>query len=185
VAITLSVLALGLSGLGVWYTHRSVSVAEGSLEVASKALEMQRLSLRPTLELGREVSAPFTLKITNKGLGPARVRWSALFIDDVRQTGWIDSMKFLGLEEGRIGGLTQLGQTHVLQPGEEQVILRIEDKPGHIAFNSAYNQSRVVLKYCYCSLYGDCWMTIWHYQNKDEEELVDECPRDNFVFKTP
>lgn len=195
VAILISATALLVSGYMAWNARSSLGVASSALDVSRDALDLQkehnRVSVRPALNLSRQISfeggdegSLFRLKVENRGLGPANIRWSALFLNDERQSGWLRMLGNLGLEKAKHGNFYQLGRRHTLLPNDEIVLVELLDEASAHAANGNWNMGRLEIHFCYCSFYDDCWMAEWSGPTSPGYS-TESCPRDRFRFDTP
>lgn len=108
------------------------------------------------------------VSISNKGIGPARVKTIGVLLDDEPTASWWDL----------IGKSTELGERdlllsnadasgRVMTAGESLMLVRIDktaladDEAGALEvldqFRSVLTQGRVRMNICYCSVFDDCW----------------------------
>jgi hypothetical protein len=156
------------------------------------ALQHNRLSVRPKLEVSRVPGELFSstgeegisVTLSNRGLGPADVRWSAVSLDGVQQHSWHELFVALG-GRAHSGTLYQLGRSFWLRPDAQQVLIREEKTDSARPFNNAINQGRITFNFCFCSIYDECWMTTARNAVHAGDILTKQCPAEDLQFTAP
>lgn len=98
--------------------------------------------------------------IGNQGIGPADIRWFSVLVDGRPQRNWIEVVAAIGVPPGYI-----ITNQLILAPGQ---LLPAHPEAGTLfwitgaAAKQVFQRQshRVVVKACYCSLYGECWETL-------------------------
>ena len=114
-----------------------------------------RLSVRPELRISTfDTAKGAGWRMTNVGLGPARVRWFQVYVDDKAVPNWAAMAEELSAQ----------GYT----------VVYAADKSGwlfHVTAPSAdrlvEQSTRVRMEICYCSIYNECWLNANHYSATD------------------
>ena len=137
IAALVGLLALGVSGYTAYIQRQQV-----------------RAQVWPYLEPGMSGSRR-QITLYNKGVGPAIIRSVQVLVDGKPQRNWPAVFGALGIDFGHhipystINGVVVPANDHV-----DQLLFPTRDE-----FNLfAHQVNRVVLKVCYCSSLGDCWM---------------------------
>lgn len=123
-------------------------------------------------------SADFLLEVANAGVGPAKMRDMQLRIDGEVYRDWRAVLtSFLDAQTAqsvRYGRSDVTGR--VLAPGDALVSFRTSDRLTVEAMQSAVYGGRVSLRYCYCSIFDDCWSAEISAMGGPDPAPVDECP---------
>lgn len=89
----------------------------------------------------------------NIGLGPARIEWFQILVDDQPHKNWSEKLVRLGLR----------GETYsffvpasVSTPGSMTQIFWLQ--PGTADEKLRAQYTRIALKTCYCSIFDECWI---------------------------
>ena len=143
---------------------------------------MLAASVWPTLQFGTSNVAPdgtpqITFDLLNRGVGPARLRWSELTYDGTPQRtlgGFLAQCCAVADAEGRVGYSSGL-RRRVLGAGEWIQVVRIPREGVPEALWQALDAARhaVRLRACYCSVLDDCWILD---SRADEPTPVEHCP---------
>ncbi|WP_257385616.1 hypothetical protein [Tahibacter caeni] len=104
----------------------------------------------------------FVWLVENNGVGPARIKSVALTLDGKPMRNWNEALAALG-----VSGKTQLSLTRlsgeVIPPSLNREtgipLIRVDGRDIARLLQGA--QSRFRLDVCYCSVYGDCWLSRW------------------------
>lgn len=113
-----------------------------------------RLSVRPDLYVNfhsNNESAAFS--VGNTGLGPARIRWFKVLIDQAPVTEWDEVMRRLQLD-GKYS-FSVLYPGTVVSPGYRNEIFLVKDAMSGSKLIKA--RDRIAVEICYCSFYDECW----------------------------
>lgn len=108
------------------------------------------------------------VSISNKGIGPARVKAIDVLLDNEPTASWWDLIgksTELGEEDLLLSNTDASGR--VMAAGESLMLVRIDktaladDEAGALEvldqFRSVLTQGRVRMSICYCSVFDDCW----------------------------
>jgi hypothetical protein len=152
--IGLSAALLSLCGL-------FISIYETSLiRQEQRASVWPRISVAPSVSTGSDTAE---IVVQNSGVGPARIRAARIEHEGERKAGWQDLLESVGQ-----GGATRnfgLLNNKVLSPGDEEIIFTaVSDSskrnPGALPpLAQEMLAGDVDLVLCYCSVYGECWIT--------------------------
>lgn len=127
--------------------------------------EQQHTSVWPHVEWATtyysEVSQEFYISVVNKGVGPALVNDTKLYLDDKAYSynEYSEFMKDL-LGQGKRDSLWivySVADNRVLAPGDEVKIFHVKNWREARIPKVDFNRIRYTL--CYCSIYNDCWTT--------------------------
>ena len=125
---------------------------------AALAREQQRASAWPYLSQSNSylTGQPYSRKIENQGVGPARVRNFRVIVDDKPAHDWGNVVRSLTNQPDSGLVYSSFGSGSVIPAGTTRVLLSIP--PGNQAtlFWQAA-QTRLHTVVCYCSVYDECW----------------------------
>lgn len=126
----------------------------------------------------RDEQAEFLLEVANAGVGPAKMRDMQLLIDGVVYRNWRAVLASFHdadtVQSVRYGRSDVTGR--VLAPGDALVSFRTNDRLTVEAMQSAVYGGRVSLRYCYCSIFDDCWAAEISALGGPDPAPVDQCP---------
>ena len=108
------------------------------------------------------------VSISNKGIGPARIKTVSVMLDDEPASNWWDVVgKTAGLGEEGIALSNTDAAGRVMASGESLMLVRVDrnaipgDEAGALEvrdrFRQALGQDRIRMTVCYCSVFDDCW----------------------------
>ena len=133
---------------------------------ANIMMDQQHTAVWPHVEwsttyVSDDQNQEFYISVVNKGVGPALVKDTKLYLDGkVYKNGdYDDFMKDL-MGEGRRDSLWILYSVvdnRVMAPGDEVRIFHVKNWQG--ARIPVVDYSRYKYELCYCSIYDDCWST--------------------------
>ena len=162
------------------FVDRLTSVAAIITAVAAVAIAVyearinrqeQKKSVWPyVMQYNSNTDQEYTRSVENVGLGPALVRSFEVRVDDSLYSGWRPVVHALTGADSVVYSYSYLGMGSVLRAGERFVVLRIPPGPAATAFFE--HRSELSTKVCYCSLYGDCWLSD---SERNEPSAVDSC----------
>jgi hypothetical protein len=94
-------------------------------------------------------------KFGNIGLGPARVKWFQVFVDETPMPDWKDMLRAIGIDEtGFIFAYPQ----PIYPTDSYNILFKVEAGP---ADNKLRNEAqRIRLVVCYCSIFDECWIGL-------------------------
>lgn len=148
-----------------------------ALNEADAVRKQQQASVWPHLELAvsnnNVVGNEFTsVAVSNKGIGPARIRSVEVLLDDKAVSDWwglFDSLAERNGEAIIISNAEIYGK--VLAAGEEIEMMRLDQTALPVTggeakdysdvltvFRGAVSEGRVRMNICYCSVFDDCWV---------------------------
>ena len=140
-----------------------------------------------------------TIGVSNRGIGPARVRAANVLLDGEQITSWQEL--FLALQPDASGFFprndSRVGYT-VLVPGGSVEVVKVsteffdlydiaslegistseETAELVLSLREAFREDRVEMQLCYCSVFDDCWLVSS--ANRDPQ-LVDTC--EPYIFE--
>jgi hypothetical protein len=132
-----------------------------------------RASVWPRVEINRSYNAgtaQFYYIVSNKGTGPAVIKYASLTYDNKIVKSWPD---YLQLRSGHSVShvQSQIGSI-VLSAGE--TIKPVELRDAKVAKLLA-DQDNLQIELCYCSIYDECWVA----NRTDTPVATAECPIDD------
>ena len=107
-----------------------------------------------------DIHGPFHRRVQNAGIGPALVRGFEVRVDGRPMQTWPQAIRALTAQPpppGQTYG--SVGDGTVLVPGQTAEILTIPGGPAAVAFYVQTMKGRLSTRVCYCSLYGECWLS--------------------------
>jgi hypothetical protein len=155
-ALSASAGIVALSALGV------------SIYQAWIAREQQKMSAWPYVTQTNTGAGGYGRLVQNVGLGPALVRsmrvdvdgkpvrqWSALLMSALR----VDTATLRARLPGAGYTTSSVRPGMVLLPGTTSELIHVSDSAFAGTLRGVMNDPRVHVRICYCSLYGDCWVS--------------------------
>ncbi|MFC2951355.1 hypothetical protein ACFOOP_05415 [Marinicaulis aureus] len=148
-----------------------------ALNEADAVRKQQQASVWPHLEIAvsnnNVVDNEFTMiAVSNKGIGPARIRSVEVLLDDEPVSNWWALLGSLVESDGDailISNADIYGK--VLAAGEEIEIMRLDQTALPVtggeakdysevlaSLRGAISEGRVRMNICYCSVFDDCWL---------------------------
>jgi hypothetical protein len=157
IAALIGVLALFVSGYTAYVQRQQV-----------------RAQVWPYL-LSANYDPEFSIKVLDKGVGPAIVRSMQLWVDGRTQRDWKQVMQALGLPPVRLR--TSTVNDNVLSANETVSMIVFPNAETYQRFRDA-SRDRVGMEICYCSTLDECWL----YSDRKPEvraahTSVERCPR--------
>jgi hypothetical protein len=123
--------------------------------------------------------AHFALTFKNVGVGPARMRGMALTVGNEPVLSWDQAATRLRGEELRVGvdyGRSSVSRL-VIAPGESVVAFQTDDRELALAMQESVYGGSVQLRYCFCSIFEQCWLSgVSDDTLALELESVESCP---------
>lgn len=124
-------------------------------------------------------SARFALSLENVGVGPARMRGMELRLNGEVVSSWDEATSRLLNESMQVGvdfGRSSVAK-RVIGPGEGIVAFQTNHRELSLAMQEAVYGGNTSLRYCYCSIFDQCWLGSL---SSDSESagpvLVEACP---------
>jgi len=151
-----------------WYLEAEMLVALSAIFISLCALiatiyeanlerQNQQLSVWPRLQLtvatGRDVG--YVLKVGNKGIGPAIIKFVNLTVDNETVRSWVSVVKKLGVRPGVYIDLVGL-ESSIISANEIVNIIDVKDEKA--AEKMSEGNDRFSVSICYCSVHDDCWI---------------------------
>lgn len=156
IAALIGLLALCVSGYTAWLQRQQV-----------------RAEVWPYLQTGISPSRQ-DISLSNKGVGPATVKWVRMLVDGEPVRSWPQAFDALGLPDLRHTPYSTINGV-VISPGESIQQLGFRDTRAFARFYEQY--PRIELSMCYCSALEECWL---YDQGEDAIDLrtrpVPACP---------
>ncbi|WDI32869.1 hypothetical protein PUV54_06620 [Hyphococcus flavus] len=102
----------------------------------------------------------FQLAVSNRGIGPARIKSVKVTVDGEVQTNWYDIVGMVAEEEQfGISNIPIVGM--VLSPDEDITAVSVgvpfASKETTEAFRDLVRSGRANMQICYCSVFDECW----------------------------
>jgi hypothetical protein len=119
-------------------------------------------------------TAAFGLSFTNVGVGPARLNAVRLEIEGQPMRDWAHAVITLGGDTGSEVSRNFLSG-RVLRPEEKVDMIRTMDTDLARRFQAAMANPRNFISYCYCSIFGECWLADSR-RDLQNPEPVGACP---------
>jgi hypothetical protein len=153
--VALSALLLSVCGL-------FIAIYEASL-----IRRAQRASVWPSVQIGGTINDErVRLWVENNGVGPARVRSTALSRGGEVLESWEELLREVGADPDRVDRYQSLAGGRVLPAGmERDPIFEIASESGPQAAAAVVAVGREVflgeidVTVCYCSVYDECWVS--------------------------
>jgi hypothetical protein len=116
--------------------------------------EQQRGSAWPHVEIGYSFDGEsFSYFLANTGVGPARLGYALVRVDDRPVRDWQEYFQHLDVAVGRYV-TSFIGRGVLAVQGRLEALVVPAAEPAAALY---HNQHRVSLVVCYCSVYDDCW----------------------------
>lgn len=115
-----------------------------------------------------------SVKLLNKGVGPAIVHSVRVWVDGRPQANWRAATGALGVEHAT-PLRTSTVSDNVVSGGEVVPMLVFPDNEVYRRFRNE-SARRLDVEICYCSTLGDCWLYGGRGQAKTLQAPVDRCP---------
>lgn len=111
-------------------------------------------SVWPHLSVGHSYNNDgFRYLVSNDGVGPARIQYAIIRVDNVPVENWMDYFDRLGFQIGSYQTSWLPGR--VLAPNAILEPLAVSAQEDIDRLNAL--QPRVDFEFCYCSVHNDCW----------------------------
>lgn len=141
----------------IWLACSAVLVSVCALVVSMIEIRymrtQQRMAVWPYLEVTYSDVDDFLVTVTNKGVGPARIRAVEVVAGDTAATTWNELLALM-IEGEPPAFIKSSFNGRVVAPGEKIDVLRIREDNLNRAKKEA---ASVRITICYCSVYEDCW----------------------------
>ncbi len=123
--------------------------------------EQQKMSVWPYLGFGPSWGYDYlSLRLTNKGIGPAIIKDIKLEIDGVKIDGVEKIMDFVPDTLQTPFTFSSLFVGSVIMSGEITTFFEVKNpKTVDYILNEIILKNRITLEICYASVYGETWMT--------------------------
>ncbi|GJG87655.1 hypothetical protein tb265_28360 [Gemmatimonadetes bacterium T265] len=163
----------------------ALSALAVSVYQAKITREQQKMSAWPYVRTMKTNAPRYARIVQNLELGPALVRSTVVAVDGRPTRHWNDVVHALVgdsalkvLAAAGCNGWTNstVGRRSVLLPGATVHMVSFPEGSASRAIEDAWGQHTVVVKVCYCSLYGDCWTAT---DAAPEPEAVRACAVDD------
>lgn len=115
-----------------------------------------------------------SVKLMNKGVGPAIVRSMRVWVDGQPQPNWRAATGALGVEKTAPLRTSTISD-NVVSGGEVVPMLVFPDNEVYRRFR-AESVRRLEVEICYCSTLGDCWIYGGREKAKALQASIDRCP---------
>jgi hypothetical protein len=170
----------------------SIALAYFSFIQADASRKMQESGTWPYISYGTSNSSPegkdeISFNLSNDGVGPARLKEMEFLYKGKPMRNPVDFLraccaaaaravsKNLTYTSGDING--------VLRPGEQRRFIGFSKTDANAPLWNQLNDERwkVVIRSCYCSIFGECWVLD---SQKEDPDEVKACPADWTKFDT-
>ncbi|MEM1357542.1 MAG: hypothetical protein AAGF89_05055 [Bacteroidota bacterium] len=171
--MALIAIVISLVGTGVSIIEARILREQQDLMMEEKAASVWPYVTESNLVRQDSNSLTIEFSLRNDGVGPALIGNVELLLDEapISVLALTDSIAVEYPGVSIIPTLSVNWERKVLAAGDTEVFLRlycVGSQPG-IFFGNEVLQ-RLARRYCYCSIYGDCWEA-----NNGEPEQVDNC----------
>jgi hypothetical protein len=121
--------------------------------------EHQKISVWPYLMPYNSLptGGPYTLNVTNRGIGPARIGRVTVRVDGEPRRNWADVVHTL-IDARPDFVYSSIRRGTVILPGATVELIRVPAGDDAIRVWRALQTHRFQMEICYCSLYGECWV---------------------------
>jgi len=172
--------------LHLWQTILSVAgvvtaviALWAALKESAAVREQTAATVWPIVQLSLEnyddgKQARFALRLTNAGIGPARINAIRVTVDGKAYADWADVLAAMGSELlPSVGRNWALGR--VLIPGEGVYWLDVQDPELVRRISPLSESERTRVELCYCSIFEQCWLSDSRASQR-APVAVAECP---------
>jgi hypothetical protein len=116
----------------------------------------------------------------NAGLGPARLHWFTVSVDNRLQPNWLSMFQALGFEKPPKFEFSVPSSGGWYRSDTLNEILKVPPGPDYQKLTAEVG--RIGIGGCYCSLYEECWL----FNRSTEKYRVSSCQdRPKLVFSAP
>jgi hypothetical protein len=164
----LSAVLIGVCALGVSLYQATIMREQSELMRAQ-----QKASMWPNVAVENSYRGDaFRLRLVNTGVGPAKIGPVRVTFDQKPIHTWTELI--LGVhpaqqvhyEHSKVGG-------RVLPAGDFETVLEVSDPATADAVRTQID--RLAIEICYCSIYGDCWQYVQHFDGEPLRNRVERC----------
>ena len=130
-----------------------------TIDQACLARNQQRLSVRPAIHLDFQFKegSDAGIILSNRGLGPARIKSLTLTLDGKPQGSWTAVLRAINaLPASGTVTFGRIPNDTVYPVGYEELLIKTDGASSASAFRKAFDRMRI--EACYCSLYNECWL---------------------------
>ena len=135
------------------------------LEVRNEQ-QFQKRSVEPYIGLGNtggEAIGHYAFLLTNNGLGPAVIKSATIYVDGSPVSAWNEAVHLAtDNDESYPSTLSDVSYNRRIRAAETVEVFRISDYSALArSFHKEMNADRVQYHVCYCSIYEECWRTVY------------------------
>lgn len=161
ISITQTVLAL----VGIFLGSVALYAALNESDAVRKQLQA---SVWPHVEITRFYNGVGGAErvdyiVTNSGIGPARIVSVKVRFDGVEQQSWREIVRRL-TERSEVGISNDDIAATVIPAGRQVVMMSVTEEFGGLeatrGLRDAYDQQRLTIEICYCSVFDECWVRM-------------------------
>lgn len=142
-----------------------IALVVSVLEVRNQQ-EFQKLTVEPYIELGNVGTLDinyYAFLLVNNGLGPAIIKSGSFTIDGNPVASWREAGSLLTKSDEPYSGVySSIGMNRRVKASDTIEVYKITPY-NELAkeFHQAMNSERIHYEICYCSIYKDCWKTVY------------------------
>jgi hypothetical protein len=157
----------------------AIIVAAASLSVAVYEAhinrEYQKISVWPYVTQSNSMvpGEPYARNLSNFGVGPALIKSVQVRVDGTPLRDWAEVSRALTGQAIPDLVYSSLHGGSVLLPDKTMTVVKIPPGDAALKFWEQAQTERLSIRVCYCSLYGDCWLSDSH---TGEPSSVGACP---------
>ena len=119
--------------------------------------------------------AGFSMSFVNAGVGPAKLDGVRLEIGGAAVRDWAQAVAALGGDPAVANVSRNFISGRVLRPDERVDMLHTAEPDLARRFQSAIADPANHIRYCYCSIFGECWLADSR-RDLQEPQAVEACP---------
>lgn len=174
VRMTVWQTVIGLAGVFIGLVALYAALQESEAVRRQTAAAVWPIVSFMTIDGVSDDESYFAFRLTNAGVGPARLIAWRMEIAGERVRDWEEVARAAG---GTLGPDTQRRGvvSLVMRPGEEIDIFATRDPVLVSGLVAAAQDSASTLEYCYCSIFDECWFVDAR-SEAPGPEAVDACP---------
>jgi hypothetical protein len=164
----------------------SIALAYATFVQADATRKIQQSETWPFVSYGTSNATPegkheISLNLTNDGVGPAKLEAMEFIYKGKPMSTPREFLRQCCAGEERLSFMSE-PVTGVLRPGQQRNFIRLPRTDANAAIWEKLDTERwkVVVRSCYCSIFGDCWVID---SRKTDPESVQACPTDWKLFE--
>ena len=175
-----------LSILLAWGNGEAMQDLVRQNERLVQANSQPHLRVRSMESVGQPGQQDIRFRVTNGGVGPAEIKTIEMLIDGQPVESSRDLLRqCCGLETREYYREPMLNA--MLRPGESidffRIVTRPETAAGLPRLTDALDSKRIVARFCYCSVFSDCWIRTSQ-ENLPPQPVGKQCPVPKLAYSS-